>query len=192
METILLFLKASWGHFLSSIFLGLLPVVSISVLLCFLSILTPLVRRNKSIFTVVFLFSVSGSVLGLLLGASREPAVQAFLPALITLLAGVIFYSLPKDDSIQSFEAIILGKENQKNSDPAYKAEYVVFAITALMISSIMGSFWGGSMRSIKELDARKYNEWLIQYEQIQIPGSAQDLGILSKPLEQLSIEIEK
>ena len=128
-------------------------------------------------------------VLGLLLGASREPAVQAFLPALITLLAGVIFYSLPKEKSLESFGLIITSKKSPESREPEFKAEFVVAAISTLMLSSVMGSFWGGSIRSIKENDQREYEEWRIQYESIQIPANAQELGILEKPLKNMVTE---
>lgn len=186
METIKLFVEATYSHFLNSIFLGLVPVLVITLFLGAFSFAFKEVRKNKLLLRIIFLFSVTGSVLGLLLGASREPAVQAFLPALITLLAGVIFYALPNEDSVISFGSIIGADTSSDIGSLSYRAEFVITAISSLMIAAVMGSFWGGSIRSIKEQDLNRYEEWRIQYEQIEIPGTAQDLGILKKPLDSI------
>ena len=183
-ESIALFLDATYGHLLNAIFLGLVPVLVITLFLCAVAFAFKNVRVNRALLGVIFLFSVTGAVLGLLLGASREPAVQAFLPALITLLAGVIFYALPKEDSLISFESLLKQESRPEGNPSEFKAEFVVASITALMIAAAMGSFWGGSIRGIKERSLQDYEEWRIQYEQIQIPANAQKLGIIKKPLD--------
>ncbi|MEM9278977.1 MAG: hypothetical protein AAGA76_10415, partial [Pseudomonadota bacterium] len=59
---------------------------------------------------------------------------------------------------------------------PEYNRNFVLTAIGALMLSSVMGSFWGGSIRGIKEDDSNRYKEWLLQYEKIELPVKLKQL----------------
>lgn len=176
MKLIQEYFAASWVHFLNAIFLGFLPVLVIAVFVTLLMLTFQFVKKTDSIWEVSLVFSVSGAVLGLLLGSSREAAVGAFLPAIISLIAGAIFLSLPKENAFRSL--ILLAENSQKADDPKYKAEFVIGSIVALMLSSAMGSYWGISIRSIAEDNEKVYEEWRLKYENIEIPLERSTVGL--------------
>ena len=171
------YLVATYSHILSALFFGFLPIITISIFVTALLICYQSFRKIESIWEISLVFSVSGSVLGLLLGSSREPAVTAFLPAIISLIAGAIFFVLPKENSIKSL--ILLTDLTEGASESKYKAEFVVGSIVALMLSSSMGSYWGASMRGIANENERRYNEWLYDYENVEIPLKRKSVGLI-------------
>lgn len=178
-------LVASTGHLINAIVLGLIPVIVISAITCMPIAFYRRLRRWDSLLDVTLLFAIVGSTLGLILGASREPAVNAFLPAIISLIAGVAIYALPQEEVVKKIMTMTSrsgGDDQQKAPSPKFRAEFVVAAVCALMISSAMASFYGGSIRGLKEHDTRRYEEWKMHYERITIPYRAQKHGIGVKP----------
>jgi ABC-type uncharacterized transport system permease subunit len=85
-------------------------------------------------FTVAFAMSLLGMVTGFLTGISRAPAIGAVLPAVLSLIAGLLLF--------------MIGRE----SDPA-KQRLVASCVTALIVNLLIGTLWGSvsreSMRSL-------------------------------------------
>ena len=162
MKNIAEFLASTWIHFLNAFFLALVPIVLISLIS---GLVVFLLVSRRGVVKISLVFSVSGSVLGLLLGSSREPSVNAFLPAIITLLSGLLVYILPKEETLRAIAATA-----EEAQSPTFQRDFVVASILGLMISAGMGAMWGGSVRSFKEQDNLRYEEWRTEYEKVKIP----------------------
>lgn len=162
------YLVATWAHLLSALFLGLVPVASIAIAAGLaVGIGAALARRSDAwaLFRFAIFFGLVGAALGLMLGASREPAVKAVLPGIVTVLAGLFAYVFPRAAGA-GFRIM----SEEEDSDPTFVRSFVIAGIAALMIGATMGSFWGGSVRGIAEEDAKRYAEWKAEYETVELP----------------------
>lgn len=74
-------------------------------------------------------------MLGVFIGASRDPVVGAALPALITFISGLMAYLFSKDEMSQWRPTIPI-------------------AILALVAAASAGGFFGGAARNIAEANA--------------------------------------
>jgi len=163
------YFTATLGHLLTAIFTGLFPVLSIALMSAIVIgagariVSAPEAGR---LFSFALFFALVGAALGLMLGASREPAVKAFLPAIITVLSGLFVYIFPREVA----EGRIRMHDEREREDPAFTRSFVVCGVAALMLGSVMGAFWGGSIRGLKEEDAKRYDEWKAEYETIELP----------------------
>lgn len=157
-------LDASLAHFQAALFLGLVPVAAVTLLL--LGLALPIYGRRSDVLPFVATFAVLGSGLGLLLGSSREPAVQVFLPALITLISGLLVSLFPKSD------VVLAVGERAGTGRAAHEAvaRVVMASLGALLLASVMGAFWGGSIRTAAAESDRRYAEWLTRYETVVLP----------------------
>jgi predicted neutral ceramidase superfamily lipid hydrolase len=162
MDGIKEFMQAALTHFTVSIFNGLLPVLAISAI-CWLIFYA--ISRRPQIAGFACFFAVVGSSLGLFLGASREPAVNAFLPAIITFLSAFLVYTFPKNEKL-----VNIAFASEKEKEPTFIRSFVLSGIGALMISSVMAAMWGGSVRGLKEEAGLRYEEWRLNYETIELP----------------------
>jgi predicted neutral ceramidase superfamily lipid hydrolase len=169
MDILSAYLLATLSHFQAAFFLGLLPVMVIGALCISL---TAVYSRTADVLMFAAAFSFTGAALGLMIGASREPVVQAALPAIVTVISGLLVFVFPKSEGASK----LLGTE--EDASPNQIRQFVLVAVTTLMLGSITGAFWGGSIRAIREEDDRRYAEWLIQFEQVRIPV---ELAIIAK-----------
>jgi hypothetical protein len=98
-------------------------------------------KQRLELFLVVLGFSALGMVTGYLTGLSRESAVGAVLPAVLSLMGGLMVF--------------LIGKA--KESRNVVSISIVVFSFTLLL-----GSGWGAVMRDVAE----KYNkgQYYLQY----------------------------
>lgn len=160
---------ATLAHLLTALFAGLLPVLVIALVS---GIAVGLAARLVSapepgrLFSFAVFFALVGAALGLMLGASREPAVKAFLPAIVTVLSGLFVFIFPREVA----EGRMRFHAEREKEDPVFVRSFVVTGVAALMLGSVMGSFWGGSIRGLKEEDAKRYAEWKAEYEKIELP----------------------
>jgi hypothetical protein len=79
---------------------GLLPVAVSALLSWLVVVLARQTMRTEipSFVVVLFVgFSVMGCMLGLLMGASRNPIVATALPVIVTLFSGILAYLFSKD-----------------------------------------------------------------------------------------------
>ncbi|MEI2805426.1 hypothetical protein [Albidovulum sp.] len=151
-----------WDAMASAVIYGLIPLVGIS-LFCGLGALV-LARRLDMAGTAVF-FGLVGASLGLLLGASREPAVNVYLPAVITLLGGLLIYALPREETLRLFSG-----QKEPAEEPKLVRAFVITALAALVISSVLGNHFGATLRAAEAGREREYARWLKFYETVQLP----------------------
>lgn len=163
-------------HLADAVFLGLLPPVTIAALLWLpIRIANP----TPSVAGVGALFAFVGATIGILLGTSREPAVQAAVPALLTLIAGYLGWTLREEaHAAQSLlKTLSSGARTLSETELVRYATSLVFAaVIGLMLSAAMGTVWGSEMRQRAEEDERRYEEWRLLYETQQLPLTTDNL----------------
>lgn len=115
------------------------PIIAIVVLLAFAAALLvckknktseDIKKQKREIFLVVLAFSSLGMVTGYLTGFSRESVVGAVLPAVLSLMGGLMIF--------------LIGKS--KESREIVSISMFIFSITLLL-----GTGWGSVMRGVSE-----------------------------------------
>jgi predicted neutral ceramidase superfamily lipid hydrolase len=86
--------------------------------------------QRKELFMVVLAFSVLGIVTGYLTGFSREPAISAVLPAVLSLMGGLMIFLVGRNQESRGIVSISM----------------FVFSFMLLM-----GAGWGAVMRDVSE-----------------------------------------
>jgi len=84
------------------------------------------ISEKKGIFGVFLAFSALGLITGVIGGNSREPAVGAVLPAVLSLVGGIAIYLVGKD--VQ--QRVLVG-----------------LSVFCLSITLALGFFWGSIIR---------------------------------------------
>lgn len=129
-------------HFKNALLLGLLPIILATLLaISFLWAVKSKIELIKGSYSIVISFTALGAMLGVFIGASREPVVGAALPALITLISGLMVYLFSKKEMTKWRGTIPI-------------------AIAALVMAASAGGFYGGAARNITE-----QNEANLSYE---------------------------
>ncbi|SPF78319.1 hypothetical protein [Pseudoprimorskyibacter insulae] len=155
-------------HATVALFNGALP--SLIIAGCIWIVLR-LMFRTKSMAATGFLFALVGSLIGVLLGSSREPAVQAIVPALVTLITGYLGWTLRQEAHEDGNGwSRMLAQTDEREDMPKLVTKLVYVAVAALMLSTATASMWGASMRLTKEQSDREYEKWKITYETKQLP----------------------
>lgn len=160
------------NHAKHAFFTGLLPVLTIAALIY---VAFRFANSRHHVAATAFLFALVGSLVGLLLGSSRDPAVQAIVPALVTLLTGYLGWTLRKEahaDQGALSGMFSAAKEGQARGEtPIEFVTVLVFAaITGLMTATAAGTMWGASLRLSAQDDERRYEEWRLGYEKMELP----------------------
>lgn len=180
---------SSFGHhLLSSIFLGLLPIALIGTVIGYLSIRFAAGNAGIVDRRAIFAFAMVGATAGLMIGSSRSPIINVALPALLTLVSTFLAYLYAKEKPSKEAQergekllrsltdredpTITKVKKDQLN-DILGRVQFIPAGILALTLASGGGAFFGSSMRAVAEESDRKYQEWLIAYEKIEIPLNA-------------------
>lgn len=134
----------AYGHLLQIIdtfFLGILPLVLVGASV-YVTVRISDRRKRKTLGVnfrpLILAFGVFGTMLGLLIGASREPVVGAALPVLVTLVTGFLTYFTQKGTAL-SFRHCV----------PAM--------IIALATGSIFGAYYSSIPRNGKESSNLKF-----------------------------------
>ena len=116
------------------------PMILLVILLAtVISMFAPNKTQRLELFLVVFAFSILGMVTGYLTGFSRESVVGAVLPAVLSLMGGLMIFLVGKNQESRSIVSISM----------------IVFALTLLL-----GTSWGAVMRSTAE-EFKKSEEYL-------------------------------
>lgn len=128
-----------WMNILTIIFFAV--VISVA--------LTRVVKDKESNFRdpflVIFAMAVLGITAGVITGESREPAVSAVIPAVLTFIGGVLIYLVTvKKQTQQKIASIIV----------------ISFSITFLV-----GTFWGAQLRV--EFEKYSDSEEILLYEEV-------------------------
>lgn len=168
-------------HVTHAAFTGLFPVLLITLVIFValrIAVKEPTFSKTGALFALV------GSTVGILLGASREPAVQAVVPALVTLITGYLGWTLREEAlgkhtvfsriAPTSIMATATASAEEKAKAEAQQAKLVtslVFAaVIGLMLGTITGTMWGSSMRFMAQDFEREYDQWKLGYEKVQLP----------------------
>lgn len=107
----------------------------------------------KKVFIVIFSMALLGMTAGQLTGQSREPAVGAVIPAVLTFIGGLLIYIITtKNEKFQSLVSITI----------------ISFSLTLLV-----GTFWGSQLRHEFEVNSRNqqamlYNEYILQQVRLE------------------------
>ncbi len=173
---------ASAQHLLDALFNGLVPVISISMIIWgLLWALRPL--RNYA--GVGGLFALVGATIGLLTGASREAVVQATLPAMIALITGYLGWLLRQEVGANTgLRGLTTTTSDGDAADVRPTVLLVVSAVLGLMLAAAAGTMWGASMREASVVNDRRYEEWRFNFEQQEVLIKTEllrrDLGLLA------------
>ncbi|MDM8166434.1 hypothetical protein [Roseovarius sp.] len=164
------YLNSVRDHALAALFNGLLPVLGIATLIWI--VLRIVYWKSPVRAGTGFLFALVGALIGIFLGSSREPAVQAIVPAIVTLIGGFLAWTLQKEAHGQASLLRGFAREDKKDDQEKliFVTSLVYVAVASLMLSTATASMWGASMRLVKEDADRKYEEWRYKYENLQIP----------------------
>lgn len=175
-------------HLLSSFFLGLLPISLIGIAVGHLSIRFAAGNAGIVDRRAIFAFAMVGATAGLMIGSSRSPIINVALPALLTLVSTFLAYLYAKEkpskeaqergeDLLRSLtdrgDGMMTKAKKEELNDILGRVQFIPAGILALTLASGGGAFFGSSMRAVAEESDRKYQEWLIAYEKIQIPLNA-------------------
>lgn len=108
--------------------------------------------RARLFVPLILMFASLGGTLGIFVGASQTPVVGDLLPALLTFVSGLLAYVVTKKDSPVS---------GWRRAMP--------FCIVALLFAALTTSFLGSSIRGDKEERDKRYNEWLLEFEKVDL-----------------------
>jgi hypothetical protein len=132
---------------------GLLPV-AIAILLGTLPIYIAarLAAGLKVRGQIVYLlaFGALGGLLGYSAGASQQSIIGTVLPTLLTLITFLMGYIFSKD------------------SLPHLK-DLIPFCLLVLILNSFLCLFIGGRVKRVNAEYERRYNEWLMHYERVDL-----------------------
>ena len=113
----------------SQIWIDLYPIPLMagltSILLAYL--LSRKSDRFWQAFSIIFAVSLLGITAGQIMGQSREPAVSAVMPAILSMIAGILVY-------------IVSSKTVQQQM-------LVSFIIIGFTVNLLVGTFWGAQVR---------------------------------------------
>ena len=98
------------------------------------------------IFSIGLTFSILGFTIGLLSSLSRAPNIEAIIPALLTLIGGLISYSILKDND---------------NKISLTQSSYIFISIISLCFFLIYGSGIGSYYRAQHEVRQKKLDIYL-------------------------------
>ena len=105
------------------------PIPALGLVVALL--LYPVIRRSKfteASFIAIFAMGLLGAVTGMLTGLSRESAVGAVLPSILSLLGGLVLYAL----GLQKGDARLISG-----------------CLIALTLNLLIGAFWGSHLREV-------------------------------------------
>ena len=153
------------------VYLLVLPILTAAASVLFLVWLVALcfgvTGKRSGHWIYILAFALLGTVTGIAAGNSREPAISAFLPALLALVTALCGYAFTV--------------EGLKNLRPV-----IPFCILALMLSSVYGLGFGVTLRSKNEKYAKDYNQWLLRYQTVELEiekaQKLKELGLQAEP----------
>jgi len=141
------------GHFEAVLLYGIAPLVIFSALNSL--VIGGLARSSRIAMRDAQILGLSfggiGIAVGLLTGLSRDSVVGAVIPALLTFLSTFAVYQF--------------GKDAYQNWRPM-----LPIALFCLVFGTICAAVFGASERNSFVDRTRRYEEWRLQYEKVQLP----------------------
>ena len=122
------------------------PIILTAVLLAWGASLFVDKEKRKEVFLVMLTFSMMGIVTGYLTGLSSEPAVGAVVPALLSLMGGLL---------------LMIASKSEKNSKEEIKTRLFIISIGVFIFSLtfLLGAHWGGTTRAIGMFKLEEYSK---------------------------------
>jgi hypothetical protein len=161
-------------HLTQAFWFGLAPLVVISAMVVFPVLFT----RNGAMIASAVVFATLGASVGLLMGASREPAVNAIIPGLLTLFSGVVAYVLPGQVS-----RIVSADIQSSAGFSRLLLSCIGIAICCMAVATVVGANFGASVREASERQAEVDARDRLLFEQIELPIERDQLRqLLSLP----------
>jgi hypothetical protein len=151
------------GHFEAVALYAVAPILAFSLLNLIVALSLARLAKIRAADAILYGLSFGGIgiVVGLMVGLSRDNVVAAVVPALLTFLSGFTVYQFGKD-SFRRWRPVL------------------PVALFCLMLGTICAAVFGASERNTFVDRTRKYEEWRIQYEKVEIPTQ---LRVLQKQL---------
>lgn len=149
-------MKEWLGHFEAVALYALAPLVVLSILnLVVAGAIAWIAKlRLADALMLGLSFGGIGIAVGLLVGLSRDSVVGAVVPALLTFVSTFAVYQFGKD-SYQKWRPVL------------------PVALFCLVLGTICAAAFGASERNSFVERTRRYEEWRIQYEKVEIPTRA-------------------
>ncbi len=164
-------------HLSTALRFGLVPLLAIAFMAAALAGIT--FRRQLVLFA--FLFGLVGGGIGMLLGASRSPAVSAVLPAIVTVIGGLVVAVFPR----QEVSGRLIVPAQGGDPPPALVASVVAVSIAALMLSAVTGANFGAAVRGANEAHERALERRAVYDREVRLPlGRAQLRRAMGLPLD--------
>lgn len=159
-------------HFETALAYGLMPFLIIQIvsiiILILISIVFKIDRRN--LFFIGISFSALGAGIGLFMGTARESVVGLVVPALLTFISAFAVYQF------------------DKKTDPDLRNALPV-AIALLVLGTVCGAMFGAALRKENVEEERKYAEWRLRFENVELPLELEQLRReLGLPSEKLAV----
>jgi len=96
------------------------------------------------VFSIVFAISILGITAGQIMGQSREPAVSAVMPTILTMIAGILGYIVSAKTAQQQMLASII--------------------IIGFTVNLLVGTFWGAQVRY--EFEKQQNSQEMLLYKE--------------------------
>lgn len=151
------------GEVLLTVVAPIAATVAVIVLLLYGSLRFLSRSRQPGQGPLLVAFGFLGGIIGASIGASLTPVVGTVLPAIITFIAGILAYLFGKD-SLEMWRPVI------------------PYCVTALSVSALVSSFYGGTVRRDYQEYERNHERWRLHYEKVQLEvARAQYLRFLAQ-----------
>jgi len=131
-------------------FLPVLGAIALSVLPVYLFVRLGSGLRIPGQLVFLTAFGFLGGLIGYAAGASQQSIIGTVLPTLLTLITILLGYAFSKD-SLSELRPII------------------PYCLLVLIIGSLFCLFVGGRVKRANEEYERKYSEWLLHYEKVEL-----------------------
>lgn len=116
---------------------------------------------------LAFSFSSLGTGIGLFIGGSRDSVVSTVVPALLTFISAFTVYQF------------------EKSERPEFR-NVLPIALAMLVLSTVFGASFAASLRGEYVQAERRYEEWRLNYETVELPlrlaQLRRDLGLAAEP----------
>lgn len=154
-------LAAYLDLYLKALKYGIAPLISIAILSILIGVVAGWVFRLKlrDVALLCLAFGTIGAATGLFMGASRDSAVGAIVPAFLTVVSGLAAYQ---------FSARGKTYEAWRTSLPV--------GIACMFLAAAAGAMFGAGLRDQHEEAVRRYEEWRLRYERLTIPLQTEQL----------------
>jgi|SoiMethySBSTD1v2_1073268.scaffolds.fasta_scaffold2528137_1 K+-sensing histidine kinase KdpD len=163
-------MSAYFDLYLYALKFGIAPLLSIEIISVLIGLAAGLAFKlsPRQAAILCLAFGAIGAVTGLFMGASRDSVVGTIVPAFLTVVSGLAAYQFAAPGKVY---------ETWRKSLPV--------AIACMFLAAAAGATFGSAMRNQQEEAVRRYEEWKLRYEQVELPIEAeqwrQKLGLPSK-----------